>query len=161
MNIIDFFQAKTLVFNSENKCGFCWSFGAPLSESGMNSSKPANNAECCLHLFVTYYKTSSSFTRNSMTSLKNREWTDHIFTLFAVQNANLGTNTYNEQPLHPISESMWSTHLKPIQECLGNGNELVICEPFELIRWDMEVVQRFEDQNYTGWKINGTFRENL
>lgn len=97
-----------------------------------------------------------------MTGLKNREWTDHIFTLFAVQQSNLGINTYNEQPLHPITESLWNTHLKPIQDCLGNGKELELCEigyPFEIVRWDMEVVQRFEDQNYTGWKIAGTFRE--
>jgi len=36
----------------------------------------------------------------------------------------------------------------------------VICKPFELIRWDMEVEQKFLDQNFTGWKISGVLREN-
>lgn len=160
MDIINFFKATAEDFNAKKHCGFCWTFGAPLSISGMNSSKPAKGKECCLHLFITRYKTSASFTTSATTGLKPREWTDHLFTMYAVKHSNIGVNTYNEQPLHDISESLWSTHLQPIKDCLGNGNELVICKPFELIRWDMEVEQKFLDQNFTGWEISGVLREN-
>ena len=162
MNIRDFFKDVTCKWNSENKCNSCWTFGAPLSESGMNASKPTEDKKCCNHLFVTNYKTSSSYTKNQNTGLKNRLWCDHIFTIYAVKHADTGLNIYNEQPNHHISESLLETHLKPLQECLGCGNELEFCEMgynFELERWEMDVVKKFEDMNYTGWKISGIFRQ--
>ena len=162
MNVITFFEDAVTKWNAEDKCGLCWSFGAPLSESGMNASEPTDADKCCVHLFVTYYKTSTSYTKNTATGLKNREWCDHIFTMFAVQGSDIGLNVYNEQPNHPINESLWKTHLQPLQDCLGCGNELELCElgyEFEISKWDMEVVKKLEDMNYTGWKISATFRQ--
>lgn len=167
MNVITFFEDAVKLWNGkpdeeiEPKCGFCWSFGAPLSESGLNASESIADDKCCVHLFVTYYKTATSYTKSN-TGLKNREWCDHIFILFAVQSSDIGANVYNEQPNHDIDESLWKTHLQPIQDCLACGNELELCDlgyDFEIAKWDMEVVKKYEDMNYTGWKITGIFRQ--
>ena len=168
MNIIKFFEDLTILWNGNpdeeipSKCGECWYFGAPLGESEMNASQSTDQDKCCVHLFVTYYKTSSSYTKNLQTGLINREWCDHIFTLYAVKQSRIDLNIYNEQPLHPIDESLWKTIIEPLQNCLGFGAELELCElgyDFEISKWDMEVVKKYEDSNYTGCKINGTFRQ--
>ncbi len=162
MNVIKFFEDLTKQWNEENHCDDCWTFGAPLGEGEMNASQSTIDNQCCVHLFVTYYKTSSSYTKNSRTGLKNREWTDHIFILYAVKHSDIGLNIYSEQPFHPIDESLWKTIIEPLQDCLGNGNEIDLCElgyDFEIVKWDMEVVKKYEDSNYTGWKIAGTFRQ--
>lgn len=162
MNAIKFFEDLTVRWQDESKCGECWTFGAPLGEGEMNAFQSTPGKECCVHLFVTNYKTSSSYTKDSGTGLKNREWTDHIFTLFVVKQSDISLNIYNEQPFHPIIESLWKSIIEPLQDCLGNGNELDLCElgyDFEIFKWDMEVVKKYEDSNYTGWKINGIFRQ--
>ena len=162
MNIITFFEDLTKKWNEENHCGNCWTFAAPLGEAEMNSSKKTDEEKCCVHFFVTNYKTSSSYTKNNQTGQKNREWCDHIFTMYAVKHSDISLNIYNEQPFHPIDESLWKTHLEPLQNCLGCGNEIDLCElgyDFEIFKWDMEIVKKYEDSNYTGWKINGIFRQ--
>ncbi len=162
MNAIKFFEDLSTRWQSESKCNECWTFGAPLGEGEMNASQSTIETQCCVHLFVTYYKTSSGYSKNGQTGLVNREWTDHIFTLFAVKHSDISLNVYNEQPYHPIDQSLWKTIIEPLQNCLGNGNEIDLCElgyEFEITKWDMEVVKKYEDSNYTGWKINGTFRQ--
>lgn len=162
MNVINFFQELSNRWNEINKCDYCWTFGAPLGEAGMNSSVSKDDEKCCVHLFVTYYKTSSGYSKNQKTGQSNREWCDHIFTLYAVKHSDISLNIYNEQPFHPIEESLWKTHLEPLQNCLGCGKELELCElgyNFEIFKWDMEIVKKYEDSNFTGWKINGIFRQ--
>lgn len=162
MDVITFFDDLTEKWNAEENCGSCWSFGAPLSEAGMNATEKPDTEVCCTHLIITDYETSSSYTKNDKTGLKNREWCDHIFTLYAVRQSNLGINMYNEQDGHPISESLWETILKPIQSCLGCGNELELCEmgyDFEIFSWKMKATKYLHDQNYTGWRILGIFRQ--
>ena len=39
MNIDKFFRDVVQQFNDTNKCGRCWAFFSPLSESGMNATK--------------------------------------------------------------------------------------------------------------------------
>lgn len=162
MNAILFFQQLANKWNTENKCMSCWTFGAPLSESGMNASNTTDDDKCCNHMFVTEYKTSSGYEKDQYTKMVNRAWCDHIFTLFVVKHSTLGINTYNEEIGHPIDESLWKTILEPLQNCLGCGNELDLCEmgyEFEIFKWDMQVVKYQHDSNYTGWKISGIFRQ--
>ena len=162
LNIITFFQELADKWTEDNKCGFCWAFGAPLSLPSMNSSVSSEENKCCTHLYVTQYKTSSSYEKSQSTGRINRKWCDHIFTLYVVQNTNLGLNTYNEQLGHPIDESLWKTIIEPLQECIGCGNEFDLCEmgyEFDMFKWEMEVVKQEQDQNYTGWKVLGIFRQ--
>lgn len=159
MNIIQFFEQKTIEWNKSNHCNSCWTFGAPLSEAEMNATRHDDDA-CCVHLFVTTYRTTSGYQR-TQTGLISRVYTDHHFVLYAVRHARLGINTYSEQPHHPIDESLWKTHIEPLQKCLGKGHEIDFCgSGLEIQRWDMDVVKQYNDMNYTGWKITGTFREN-
>lgn len=158
--IIDFFETLIEKWNNEQKCGFCWEFSAPLSESGMNKHQSEN--PCCVHAFITDYATQSGYTKDRLTNLANREWCDHNFVLYVVMQSNLGINVYNEISNHSIDAGLWKSILKPIQNCLGCGNELELCEMgynFEITKWTMQTVLLKEDENYTGWKISGTFRQ--
>lgn len=160
MNIVKFFQDLADRWNTDQKCGFCWSFSAPLSEDRMNAT--IKDEPCCVHLFLTFISNSHGYKTTPKTGLKSLEWCDVNFTLYAVQKTNLGINAYNEIPDHPIDESLWKTILEPLNNCLGCGNELDLCElgyDFEIIRWQMETTLLQHDNNYTGWKINGTFRQ--
>lgn len=162
MNAILFFQQLAEKWNTEKKCNTCWTFGAPLSEKNMNSQESPEDMTCCNHLYITEYETSSGYTKDSNTQLVNRAWCDHIFTLYVVKHSELGINTYNEQAGHPIDESLWKTILEPLQNCLGNGNEFDLCEmgyEFEIFKWNMKVVRLHQDNNYTGWRILGIFRQ--
>lgn len=163
MNVIDFFKTVAEKWNTENRCGFCWTFGAPLSEFGMNESRLTFSDQCCVQMFVTEYETDTTYQFSEL-NLPNKKFCDHIFSIYVVQPSNLGINTFNEIKGHDISESLWETILKPIQNCIGCGNEFDLCElgyDFNIIRWKMSVVKFKEDQNYTGWRIMGIFRETI
>ncbi|RMZ60058.1 hypothetical protein D1632_10745 [Chryseobacterium nematophagum] len=162
MDVITFFEDLTIRWNTEEKCGFCWSFGAPLSESGMNATVKSETDLCCTHLFITEYEISSGQEKNPITKEINKSWCDHIFTLYVVQQSNLGINTYNEQIGFPINQSLWKTILQPLQHCLGCGKEFELCEmgySFEILSWKMKKVHLKDDYNYTGWRILGVFRQ--
>lgn len=162
MNAILFFEQLAEKWNAELKCNSCWTFGAPLSEKNMNSQDAPEDMTCCNHLYVTDYETSSGYLKDTQTELVNRTWCDHIFTLYVVKHSTIGINTYNEQTGHPIDESLWRKILEPLQNCLGNGNEFNLCEmgyEFEIFKWNMKVVRLIQDNNYTGWRILGIFRQ--
>lgn len=159
MNLVKFFQELSDRWTQEKKCGFCWSFSAPLSESGMNTA--INKEICCVHLFLTQIENIHGYKINDLTGLKSLEWCDFNFVLYAVKDSNIGINVYDEIPNHPIDESLWKTILEPLNNCLGCGNELDLCElgyDFEIIKWQMQTSILEMDNNYTGWKIFGTFR---
>lgn len=162
MDIVTFFEDLIELWNTEKKCDSCWAFSAPLSEDGMNATVKSDIDKCCTHFFITEYETSSGDTENPDTGEIIKSWCDHIFTLYVVKHASLGVNTYNEQPEHPISESLWATILRPIQNCLGCGKQFDLCElgyDFKIPKWNMKAIKLKEDHNYTGWRILGIFRQ--
>ncbi|RMZ58973.1 hypothetical protein D1632_15520 [Chryseobacterium nematophagum] len=162
MNIVSFFKQVVERYNDESKCGFCWAFKAPLSESGLSRAQLREEDECCLQLFITDYETDTGYRMNEKTGLSHRKYCDHSFTLYVVKPSDIGLNVYNEIPGHPINESLWETILAPIQNCIGCGNEFDLCEmgySFDILRWKMKTVQFKEDHNYTGWRILGVFRQ--
>lgn len=160
--IIDYFKALTEHYNSINKCGFCWEYGAPLSESAMNNQQAIEDRQCCLNVFVTDYQVSSYYQMNNTTGLPNYAACDHRFTLFVVQQRDdIGQNVFNEIPGHDITSSLWQELYSPILECLGCDRNLYECElgyDFEVMAWDMIIVKFKDDRNLTGWKITGRFR---
>ena len=162
MNIIDFFRDVVEDFNSTQKCGECWSFKAPLSESGMNSTKLSDDELCCVKLFLTSYKYESGFQKNNLTGLQKKGWCDYVFTIYAVKETNLGINVDQEQPGFEIDESLYETILRPIENCLGCSNEFDLCElgyDFDIFKWSMTPTLLKGDMNYVGWKIDAIFRE--
>lgn len=160
--VIEFFEKLTELYNSTNKCGFCWEYGAPLSESAMNNQQPVDGRQCCVNVFVTDYQISSYYQTNNQTSLTNFEACDHRFTLFVVQQReDIGQNVFNEIPGHDITSGLWKELYAPLQNCLGCERDLYECElgyDFMVTAWDMMVVKFKDDRNLTGWKISGRFR---
>lgn len=160
--LVDYFKALAAKYNSENKCGFCWEFGAPLSESALNKQLPVNERQCCANMFLTEYSFSSYFKYSDVTHLNNYEACDHRFKLYVVvQKEDIGQNTYNEIPDHPVTESLWTEVYKPLLECMGCDKALYQCElgyDFDILSWDMDMVKFKEDRNLTGWVIKGRVR---
>lgn len=163
MNIVQFFKDLVGSFNENQKCGECWVFKAPFSEAGMNASNFTQEETCCTKLFLTNYSYQSVFSRSQTTSLQKAGYCDYTFTLYVVKDSNLGTNVFNEEPNHEECESLWNIILNPLMECLGCGTEIDLCElgyDFDILRWVMSPVVYKHDSNYSGWRIDGTFREN-
>lgn len=161
--IIDFFKALTAKYNDEQKCGFCWTFGAPLSESAMNNQQAEEGRQCCINVFVTDYKISSIYGSNNATGLTTTEDCDHRFILYVgQQREDIGQNVYNEIPGYDeITDSLWAEVYKPLLDCLGCERVLYECElgfDFRVTAWDMETIKFLHDRNFTGWKITGRFR---
>lgn len=165
LDLVSFFKDLAELWTAQEKCGSCWSFGAPLTEAGANKQQPADGQECCIHLILTNYRLISGYRYSPETSLQNYESCDHSFTLYAVmQRSDIGQNVFNEIAGHPISSSLWAEVQSKISGCLGCGRELSLCElgyDFDIVSWMMESVFFKEDQNWTGWKITGTFRSKL
>ena len=163
MNVINFFKDLAQSWDEQSKCGSCWKFGAPLSESGLNKSISKPEEACCTHLFVTSYRIGSQYRYNGTTGLQNYEAADHSFVLYAVQQVtDIGQNVYNEIPDSLVDDGLWAKIQEPLLGCLGSGRELELCElgyDFDITSWIMETVMLKEDQNWTGWRITGTFRE--
>ena len=162
MNILQFFKDVETSFNENSKCGECWVFKSPLSEAGMNASKFTEEESCCVKMFLTYYNYQSGFVRSPTTQLQQTGYCDYYFTLYVVKDSNLGINVLNEEPGHEEIQSLWSTILSPLMDCLGCGNEFDLCDlgyNFDILRWSMNPVILKHDSNYTGWKIDGTFRQ--
>ena len=162
MDIIEFWETVEHNYNEQQKCGFCWKTYAPLQEAGLTLIKPADGEECCVAMIITHYSVSSGSEINTNTGLISKQWCDHIFTIYIVKNSNLGVNIHNEQPGHPKSEGLYETIIKPLKDCFGCGNEIDLCAlgyDFEIKRWMMTAVTRKEDFNWTGWRIEGIFRQ--
>lgn len=162
MDLVQFFQDLADKYAADKKCGLCWSFGAPLSESGLNKQEITQENVCCVQMFLTDYSIGSEYRYSQRTELLNFERCLHNFTLYVVQQVDdTGISTYNEITGHPISQSLWQTVYKPILDCLGCGKELYLCElgyDFDIIKWALKKVHLRGDRNLTGWKIDGTFR---
>lgn len=163
MTVIDYLKTQIELFDTQKKCGFCWSFYAPLSDSGMNATKP-NEEEvcCCVHVYVTDWIEGqrSQYLRDN--TMSNIDYIDTTLTVKFVMNTNLGINVFNEQDGHPIEESHYEKILKPIRECLNVGREFDFCEtPYRLESFIMRKVLLTGDQNYTGWSATMQIREYL
>ena len=160
--IIEFFQALAAKYNDEQKCGFCWTFGAPLSESAMNNQQAVEGEQCCVNMFVSDYKISSIYGVNDTTGLTTTEDCGHRFIVYlGQQREDIGHIVYNEIEGHAITSSLWAEVYKPLMDCLGCDRVLYECElgfDFRVTAWDMETVKFKEDRNLTGWKITGRFR---
>jgi hypothetical protein len=161
MDIVKLFQDIANKYNADNKCGFCWSFGAPLTESGINASENTDLNKCCVKMFLTDLVFEKGFAEDNQ---KNSYPThcDYIFNLWVGLPTNLGINNYNETPNHLITESNWATIYKTLIDCVGCGFNENFCRDFgvnlSIKKWRLNQVIKFGDDNLCGYKINGHFR---
>ena len=165
MNVVDFFKQLTEKWNTQEKCGFCWEFDAPLTDSGVNESQMQTDPEdCCpVKLFITNLSERKNYTYSPITALQTSNFIDYTFTLHALVFDRIDTNVYAEQLGHPISESKWETILRPLQECLCEEDVLefceIICKEIQIIGWNAITRINWLDNNYTGWSITITLRD--
>lgn len=165
MDVVGFFKQQVEAWDDEQKCGFCWEFDAPLTESGVNESIMQTDPEdCCpVKVFITNLSTRKNRSYNTTTGFLNSYSVDYTFTLHALKFDRIDTNVYQEQLGHPVSESKWETILKPIQSCLCEENVLsfcdLICKKIDITAWNEVVRINWLDNNYTGWSITMTLRD--
>lgn len=163
MNIVQFWQDQVKIWNEEQKCGFCWAFGGGLTEAGINAYRIREGEECCVHLFVTV-PTLLPHNENNENGLVVNPKCDYGFVLWALKPSRLDINNHNEIPSHDENEGAWNSIHYPLIECLGCDEMQYVCENLgyavEISRWMMEAVFKQFDNNYDGWRIEGTFTKN-
>lgn len=161
MEIVDFWKRQVDKWQTENKCGFCWEFGAPLKDSQLNIEQ--TDEACCTYVFLTEIETVETPKFSPNTGFLNGKNCDTTFTLYVVRKGDLGTNNYSEIKGHPISESNWETIFNPISECLDCNLILDFCTleyglKIDITQWRKTLEHAAFDNNYFGWKVRGTFR---
>lgn len=164
MDIVDFWHDQTEIWNEQEKCGFCWTFGGGITEQGISNYKVRKGEECCVHLFITNIVEQTFPTIDPLRNQWTGGFCDMSFTLWALVPSSIDINNYNEMPGHPIEGSAWAKILSPLQGCFG-------CEPTldcEIIgyyptitRWMKTAVFKKHEMNYDGWRIDVTFRKNI
>lgn len=163
MNVVDFFKVQTQYWDSIQKCGFCWKFGAPLRESDLNEKELTTPEECCIQVDITNLTIRPVRTYDVITTFVTQYFEEYSFDLNILLPSVVDTNVYNEQPEHPISQSKWETILKPIYECLNGLEPFDFCD---LLGRNIQIVAMnwisridYLDNNYTGWTIRLTLRD--
>ena len=165
MNVVDFFKKQTEKWNDDNKCGFCFEFDAPLTDSGINESQMQTDLDdCCpVKVFITNLSERKNRLYNNTTNLLQNYTIDYTFTLHVLAFDRIDTNVFAEQLGHPISESKWETILRPLQECVCEEGILefcdLICKDIKIINWNAITRINWLDNNYTGWSITMTLRD--
>lgn len=165
MDVVNFFKQQVTKWNDETKCGFCWEFDAPLTDAGVNESVMQTDPdECCpVKVFITNLSERKNRTYNTQSKLLTDYTIDYTFTLHALVFDEVGTNVYQEQLGHPVSESKWETILKPIEDCVCPEEILefcdLICKKILITQWNAITRINWLDNNYTGWSITMTLRD--
>ena len=162
MDIVNFFKQQVERFNLDDKCGLCWAFEAPMTESALNLVQLEEDTKCCVHLFMTSLQFSKKNRYSAQTTFVNGESCEYTFTLYVLQASRMDLNNYTEIKGHPVSESKWETIYKPIFDCLSCENVLETCEilgyKVDVTKWDAFLVSNFRDLNYDGWRFNITLK---
>lgn len=163
MDIVDFWDQLITQWKAESKCGFCWTFEAPLIESQSNIIQTEQGSECCIDVILTDVVERESSKYHPITELENGLNEDFSFTIHFVMEGELGENNYTEVKGHLKSDSRYIKTYKPIRECLDR-NELktALCEytgkQVDITDWSKQISHAYLDQNYFGWKVKANFR---
>lgn len=162
MDVVEFWQRQVDLWNQENYCDRCWTFGAPLTEEGVNRQQQPQEAACCVNVILASLRETILPRYNASTGLMNVREQTHTMTVHFLVRDEMGKNTYNESLGHPIEESKWKTIIQPLKRCLRAENLMRFCEILgyrvEIASWASEVRINWLDDAYTGLSITTTFR---
>lgn len=162
MDIVNFWKQQTDKWAQDEKCGMCWAFHAPLTESALNLAQLTEEHKGCINLFLTNLSFLEVNQYSPGTGLVNGKSCEYQFTLYALQASRLGQNNYNEMKGYSVNESKWATVFKPVIDCLSCDVILDFCEiqgyNADVTKWAATMVTNYQDNNYDGWRINATFR---
>jgi len=146
----------------EARCGLCWEFTAPMRESDLNEYQFRGDG-CCVLVAVTDYTWECNAPINRATGLRLLGAEVYNFNLHFLVSKEIGLNVYNEIPGHQVSESKWTSVLKPLADCIA-CSPLDFCEylgqPLEVSRWVARPRMEWLDQQYTGWTVQVQLRKN-
>jgi hypothetical protein len=162
MDYIKLLQAQVNKWQGEQKCGFCWEFDAPLLDSGVNKHQTRDN--CCVYVFATNISTREIRNYDSVSGLLRERYDEVSLTIEILRKADIGDNVYRELD-YPLSQSKWSKLISPIKECLSSDDPFDFCQlakrnfPITSRSWAV-ITNNKDDNNYVGWRINMTLRDN-
>lgn len=166
INIVDFWKNQIAKWNEELKCGLCWEFSAPLTESAVGITKP--NDPCCVQVMlvrdrVTAFRTSRTY--DNITGLLTGVTCSKSFELLVLMPTKLGQNNYNEIKGHDTNESKWDEVLSKLEDCLSCDANLDFCEflgrKVLVTDWSARQLVNYTDNNYTGYRLTVTFQVNV
>jgi hypothetical protein len=156
-DIVDFFKEQTEKWNEQERCNFCYSFGAPLFNSELNVQQ---TDDCCIQVFLSNISVKSFYTenKNQFYGFKQLEKCVYTFDLYLLKQVPMGQNNYNEIANHPIEESKWENIFKPLLNCFGCGiNECNDISNFAgYNNYSVSLVHNYLDNNYNGIKITAS-----
>jgi len=165
MDIVQFWQHQIQIWNDENKCGFCWEFGAPLTESAIEVQQASTNKECCVQVFLVRDKVTPFSTSNvydNVTGLLTNRVCNTGFQLIFVLPVSMGTNNFNEIKGHPTNESKWSTVLSRLEQCISCDANIAFCEILgssrRITTWSGAQLINYTTENYSGYRLTVQFQ---
>lgn len=163
MNIANFWKEQTAIWNAENKCGFCWTFGGATDRAGINRYKIRDGEECCVHVFITEETFTEQNTFANGTPFISQTNCQSTFNVWFLMPSRIDLNDHKEIPNHSEDESLEESILTPLKECVSCQLFLDMCEIqgylFQVTQWRGSKVYRYADNNYTGWMIAVTYNE--
>ena len=166
MNIVKFWEDQVAKYDAEQKCGFCWDFGAPLREDKVNIEQPNEGKECCVKVMFLQDKGSAFNVQrsyNQQTALMNGVTTTYNFQLLVVLDSVLGINMYDETKGHDKADSIWTTILSRLQNCLADDLNFDFClflgSVYQVTQWSATQEINYLNSNYCGYRINVTFSQ--
>lgn len=163
MNLIEVFSKQVEIWNAEEKCGFCWTFGGVTDRAGIERYKIREESKCCVHVFITDRTTTKNYTYPHPNPFHSEVICGTNFNLWLLVPSEIDLNNYNEIEGHPIEESLESTILSPLRNCVGCDEVLDMCETagylFNTVSWTASDVYRIFSNNYTGLRISINLNE--
>lgn len=162
MDYIKLLQQQVNMWQGQQKCGLCWSFNAPLQDSGVNKSTQREEA-CCVHVFVTDMNVREVRNYNTSTGFLSQKYDEVSLTIEFLKKSELGDNVYREQD-YPLDQSKWDSILSPIKECLDSDAPFDFCtitnRNLKIISRNWKViVNNIHAENYVGWRVSLTLRD--
>lgn len=165
MNIVDLLERQVQKWNEEQKCGFCWTFGAPLTESAANLQQPREDSKCCVQVLFLQDKVvpfSTTNVYNQFTGLRERAVCTRNFQILFLLPEDLGRNNYNEISGHEVSQSKWAMTLQRLQECLSCDVHFDFCEligrEYQLTQWSAKQEINLFDDIYSGYRVTAAIQ---
>lgn len=160
MDVVDFWEKQVALWNEQGKCGFCWSFGAPLVESAIELQQIEEDSKCCVQVLLTQDKVdpfATSNTYDQLTGLLTRSVCTMSFQILFLVPDVIGKNNHNEIAGHSITEGKWSETLSRLQQCIACDANLAFCEivgrSYWVTQWRAKQELNFTANNYSGYRL--------
>lgn len=148
MNAVRLNEAIFNQFNTDNQCGFCWSFTYARKDYANLTKKD----ECCVHVFLHDFTTD-------VISNDREEYTQHIYTLKIVLNSLFDIQIFNE--LQPEdAKSKFADYIEPLLDCFPEAYKKEVCnQGWDVTKTRINAKYNTNDQNRDGIEIQYTIKQ--